>query len=48
MRILEDAVIVPAQKQDALIRAARTVVEHWSSNRLAEAVRNLAAIIPEE
>lgn len=43
--VLENAEIIPAEEHQSLLTAARTVVEKWESNGLAEAVRNLDMIL---
>lgn len=42
---LENAVIMPADEHQSLIAAARTVIESWESNGLAEAVRHLDMLL---
>jgi|SRR5215469_3071949 len=45
---LENATIVPDNEYSRLVNAARAVVNQWSTNRLAEAVRNLDAALAQE
>ena len=44
---IENAAIVPADRYESLIATARSVVENWDGNGLAEAVRKLDAILGE-
>jgi hypothetical protein len=42
---IENAAIVPADRYESLIATARTVVDNWEGNGLADAVRKLDAIL---
>src|SRR5436305_14677700 len=42
---IENAAIVPADRYESLIATARSVIENWEGNGLAEAVRKLDAIL---
>ncbi len=42
---LENAAIVPAARYESLIATARSVIENWEGNGLADAVRKLDAIL---
>ena len=42
---IENAAIVPADRYESLIATARSVVENWEGNGLADAVRKLDAIL---
>ncbi len=42
---IENAAIVPADRYESLIATARSVIENWEGNGLANAVRNLDATL---
>ena len=45
---LENAVILPAEEHERLLKAAREVVKQWESTGLAKAVRDLDATLAED